>query len=245
MSGRDAYKFLGYFLLPAGAVLAPLSHFVLGSPPLAATGVSMVMMGIICLALARALPQTSSEASYAFLQTAMENISALIEELGLTAKAIYLPASLREGKPQAVIPLLPDAAPQIKAKLPGRLIVRYGPQPQDMGIAVSTLGSASMESLTQKPGPGGKQIEDALSLILVGRLDLATSVRAIENNGQVEVEVSGPRLHYENVWFYRCLGSPLASIVATVTAEAMGKPVVVKSERMARGKSHIQIGVLP
>ena len=244
MVGRDIYRFLGYSLLAGGAILAPFSYVILNSPPLAALGVSMVMLGITCVALARAVPSSSPEASSAFLQAAMENISALIEELGLTARAIYLPASLREGRSQAIIPLAPDAVPHFEGKVPGRLVVRYGPNPQDMGIAVSTLGSVSLESLTEKPCPDGRGIEDTLSHILVGTLDLATSVRAIMSDGRVEVDVSGPRLHYDNVWFYRCLGSPLASIVAAVTAEALDKAVVIKSEKMEKGKNHIEIEVL-
>ena len=244
MSEKGAYYFLGYSLLPGGVILAPFSYLLLNSPPLAALGISMVMLGLTSLALGRTMPRFSSEASQAFLQAGMENTSALIEELGLTATAIYLPACLREGKPQAIIPLLPETVPRLERKVPGRLIVRYGPNPQDIGIAVSTLGSVTVDGTTDKLASGGRDIEETLSRILVGKLDLATSVRAIISDGRVEVEVSGPKLHYDNIWFYRCLGSPLASIAATVTAEALNRPVRIKSEAMEKGKSRIDMEIL-
>ncbi len=244
MSGKSAYRFLGTSLLAGGVILSPFSYFILKSTPLVALGVSSLMLGITCLALQRAVPSVSSEASFAFLQIAMENTAALIEELGLSTKAIYLPASRRDGTAQAIIPLLPNTKLKFDRKLPGRLIVCYGPNPDDIGIAVSTLGSASLKNLETKPGTNAIEIEDALSRILVGSLDLATSVRVIVGEKKVEIEISGPKSHYDNIWFYRCLGSPLASIVATITAEALDKAVMIKSEALKKNKSHIEIEIL-
>jgi hypothetical protein len=60
----------------------------------------------------------------------------------------------------------------------------------------------------------------------------------------VEVEVKGSRLSYEDIWYYRCLGSPTASIVAAISSEALQKPVRIKEESYNKGKSRIVLEVL-
>jgi hypothetical protein len=63
-------------------------------------------------------------------------------------------------------------------------------------------------------------------------------------DNEVSVEVNGSKLHYEDIWYYRCLGSPIASIVASIVSEALGKPVRIKEESYSRGKSNISLEVL-
>jgi hypothetical protein len=119
--------------------MAPIFYFIIGSVPLTAVGLSTLILGLTCAVLANARPYISPEASRVLLKTGMENTAALIEELGIQTRAIYLPSSLRNGQPQALIPLVahPDSF-QFKEKLPGRLIVRYGPGADDMALAVTT-----------------------------------------------------------------------------------------------------------
>src|SRR5512144_468464 len=96
---------LGISLCVAGVIFSPVAYFIISSVPFAATGLSAIMIGFACIALANSRPYLSPEACQLILKTGMENTSALIEELGLTNKAIYLPSSMREGNAQAIIPL--------------------------------------------------------------------------------------------------------------------------------------------
>ena len=175
----------------------------------------------------------------------MENTAALLEELGLTSKAIYLPSTMRDGHPQALIPLVEDRDVQrVKGQIPGRLIVRYGVNHEDMAIAVTTPGSLNIDMLETKPGPTPDGIAAAATYILTGVLDIASSVTVHLADARVEVEVRGSRLSYEDIWYYRCLGSPTASIVAAISAEALQKPVRIKEESYNKGKSRIVLEVL-
>jgi len=175
----------------------------------------------------------------------MENTAALLEELGLRSKAVYLPSSMRDGHPQALVPLVDDREIQlVKAKIPGRLVVRYGANPDDMAIAVTTPGSINIDMLETKPGPTAGEIEAAATYLLTGLLDLASSVSVNVTDAQVNAEVRGSKLHYEDIWFYRCLGSPIASILAAISSEALGKPVRIGEESYDNGKSRIVIEVL-
>ncbi len=213
--------------------------------PLTAVGISTVVIGFVCVALANTRPYISPEACELILKTGMENTAALLEELGVRSKAVYLPSTMRDGHPQALIPLVEDREIQlVKGKIPGRLIVRYGVNPDDMAIAVTTPGSINIDMLETKPGPTSAEIEAAVTYILTAVLDIANSVTVNIADAQVNVEVSGSRLHYEDIWFYRCLGSPVASIVAAISSEALEKPVRIREESYSKGKSRIIIEVL-
>jgi hypothetical protein len=241
----NPYRILGLALLLAGVIFAPVSYFVLGSAALAATGISAIILGFTCISLANTRPYISPEACEVLLKTGMENTAALLEELGLRNKAIYLPSSMRDGHPQALIPLVDERTiREVRQKIPGRMIVRYGARPDDMAIAVTTPGSINIDMLETRPGPTAGEIEAAISYILVGLLDLASSVSVNISDKLVDVEVKDPKLGYENIWYYRCLGSPLASIAAAVSSEALNMPVRVSKESYEEGKSDIQLEVL-
>ena len=241
----NPYRVLGLGLCLAGTIFAPISYFIIGSVPLTAVGMSAIIIGFTCIALANARPYISPEACEVILKTGMENTAALLEELGIRNKAVYLPSSMRDGHPQALIPLGEDRDIQrVKGKIPGRLIVRYGVNPDDMAIAVTTPGSINIDMLETKPGPTSEEIESAVTYILTGLLDIANSVTVNLSDTQVNVEISGPRLHYEDIWYYRCLGSPIASIVAAISSEALEKPIRIKEEDYSKGKSRIILEVL-
>lgn len=241
----NSYRLTGIVLTLAGAVTAPVFYFVAGAVPLTAISLSAVIIGFTCLALANARPYISPEACQMLLKTGMENTSALLEELGITSKAIYVPSDKREGRSQALIPLNDRTEfLNIRDKLPGRLIVRYGTGLEEMAIAVTTPGNINVSLLANKPGPTADDIESALTYVLTGVLDIANSASVNLVDSQVKIEVSGAKLSYENIWYYRCLGSPIASIAASITSEALGKPVRIHEEIQKKGKSVITLEVL-
>ena len=242
----NPYRVLGLGLCIAGAIFAPVSYFIINSVPLTAVGISAIMIGFTSIALADTRPYISPEACQLILRTGMENTAALLEELGLRSKAIYLPSVMRDGHPQALIPLVEGVDVQwVREKIPGRLIVRYGVNPDDMAISVTTPGSINIDLLESKPGPTSGEIEAAATYILTGVLDIADSVTVSLKDARLDVEVSGSRLYYEDIWYYRCLGSPIASIVAAISSEALGKPIRVSDESYSKGKSRIILEVLP
>ena len=98
--------------------------------------------------------------------------------------------------------------------------------------------------LETKPGPTSGEIEAAATYILTGVLDIANSVTVSLADNQIDVGVSGARLNYEDIWYYRCLGSPIASIVAAISSEALRKPIRIKEESYSKGKSRIILEVL-
>jgi len=152
---------------------------------------------------------------------------------------------LTSGRPQALIPLhLNPHLPKPEKPLPKRLVVKYGSNPDDMGLLITTPGSTIISMLGFKPASAPGDIEAALSAVLTMTTNLADSIRVSMGDERILVEVSNPRLEYKSMWVYECLGSPLASMVASIVAEAFDKPVSVEREEFRRDKSMIELRVL-
>lgn len=230
MHESSSYAHLGMALLLAGAIAAPIFFFIVNSVPLTALALSSVLLGVVSLALAKSLPETPPQVARLLLETGLENLAGLIEELGVDAKAIYLPSSLAGGQPRGLIPLHADVRPEITRPLPRRMIVEFGPNPRDAGILVSTPGTAVIPLLGTPPGPTASELEAALVRVLVGALDLAGSVQVTLEPGIVIVDVKDLRFETDDLSIYRVIGTPIASIAAAIVAEGIGRPVKIRSE---------------
>lgn len=243
---KNPYRRLGLALSLSGAVLAPVFYLLLNSVPLAALALSFIMLGLVSAVLGNSQAAVSPEASQMMLRTGVENIASLLEEMGLTSKAVYLPGSSNGSRAKALIPLNGDSSRSIVVtSLPNRLIARYGPGAEDIGLMVTTPGTVSLDGVSLNSiGADPDQIESALSQILVGTMDLADSVSVKASGGQFTIEIINSRLKYDNVWYYRSLGSPLASIAATVVSQALNKAVVISSEEETGKKTRVVIEAL-
>lgn len=231
------YVRLGIALVFGGALFVLIAWLIVSSIPLVAFGLSVILIGVVALALARSLPDVPPEASSVMLRTGLENLSALVEEIGLTAPALYLPSRLTGSVPMALIPLRHNSAqPSIRRALATRLIVSYGPDTQDVGLLVRTAGTTVMQLLESRPGGSPAELESAMVAVLVGRLDLANGLRFYREGTRMVVEVAAPRLDQRDLWISRSLGSPLASIVATMAAEGLDTPVRIQGEDWSAGQ---------
>jgi len=246
VSSKNWYRILGVGLGLGGLGLAPLAHFILQSTASVALGIAMIILGAICLVLERACQRVPPGMSLILMESSLENVSAMLEELGLTARAIYLPSSLTGGKPRALIPLNSNGVPpKVSRPMPRRLIVRYGPGPEDMGLLVSTPGSAAVGMLESKPGATDEEIGIALNSLLVGALDVADGVTVFAEDGKITVEISGSYMAFRNTRLNHCLGSTLASIVASVASEALDRPLVIEQDQLnGKGKGFVELDVL-
>ena len=241
---KNPYRILGIGLAIAGAILSPVFYFIVGSPPLTATAISAVILGFTCIAIANSRPYLSPEATQMLLKTGMENTTALLEELGLQNKATYLP-STSKSQSRALVPLIDKAGTNINAEnLPQRLIVRYGTNAEDMAIAVTTPGNVSIGLLESKPGPTAEEMETALNYLFTGVLDIAHNVAVHIMDAKVEVKINAPKMKYENIWYYQCLGSPIASIIAAVVAEALKKPLKIADEKYQKNEGVVTLEIL-
>ncbi len=244
MQNKNPYTWAGLGLLVAGSLLSLASYFIFLITWLTALGISMLILSFILLALGRTIPRLPPEVSILLLETGINNITNIVEELGISSKAIYLPSSLTSGKPQALIPLHsnPSLSPITKA-LPQRLIVRYGANPDDIGLLVTTTGTIAVSMLELRPGPTSVALESALTSLFRGMLGVADRTTVITKENHIEVEIYNPHIENKAAWANQCLGGPLASVVASVAAEVWNRPVTINQEKHYRGKSSIELEV--
>jgi hypothetical protein len=203
---------------------------VANSVPLTALALSAVLLGTIALFLDRSLPEISPRAAQMLLESGLANLASLLEEMGVSAKALYLPSTLGGTPPRALIPLGPDGQHTISKIGAQRLIVEFGPRPEDLGLLVSTPGSSAMSFLDEPVGSSSSELETALARLLVGVFDIASSVQVSQENGTVRIRMSGIRLDSGDLWVHRILGTPVASVAATVVAEGLKAPITVEAE---------------
>jgi len=224
-------------------MLSALSFLVLQSTPLTALGISTIILGAVTFAIDKGQPKIPPEASAILLQSGLENISAIVEELGLKAKAIYLPKSITKEKPKALIPL--DANTKINTQtLPKRLIVKYDNTPQSMGLLITTPGSAVANQVETKTAYSASDVESSISQVLSGTVNLADGARVKIEEDKIKVEVINPRLQDNKMWIYESIGTPITSIVASVVAEVTDRPITITSEQYGKGKILVELKVL-
>ncbi len=207
---------------------------------------STLILASISFGIAAGQPQIPPEISDILLQSGTENISALVEELGLKSKAIYLPSSMTNGKPQALIPLHSNPHPPELGRIvfPKRLIVKHGVNPDDMGLLITTPGSTVSENITAKPDSTDADLESTLTSILAGTVNLADSAKINTKDDVIDIEISNTRLENRKMWIYEILGTPLASIVVSIVAQVIDKPILISEEQTFKGKSILKLKVL-
>jgi hypothetical protein len=241
---RNPYTWAGLGLLTIGVFLSIAAYFVFQLVWLTALGICMLILAFILIALGKAIPRLPPEVCSLLLETGIENIASLIEELGIKTKAIYLPSSLARDGPLAFLPLHSSSArPSITKSLPRRLLARYGANPDDIGLLISTIGSTAMTMLDSKPGASAPELESALTSLFNGRLGIANGTRVVCDNGTIKVEIDKPRLESGKSWSHQCLGGPIANMVACVAAEAWNKPMTIRQEEHQEGKCRAELEV--
>jgi hypothetical protein len=230
-------------LTATGLVLFGLAALILRSTPLIALGISTAIIGAVMFSVAKGQPKIPPQVSAILLQSSIENISALVEELGLKTKAIYLPSTVTGDKPKALIPL--DSNVEIGKKvLPKRLIVKYGSKPHDIGLLLITPGSSVGGLVEAKPDCSAGELESAVLQVLVGTTGLADDTKVTMNEDRVLLEIVNPRLENRKMWVYESIGTPLASIAASTVSEVLDKAVSINKETVARGKLLVELKVL-
>ncbi len=226
-----------------GALLASVSYFILSSIPLTALGLSAVILGPTLIAVGRGRASRPPHLSELLFECSQENLSAIMEELGVTSKAVYLPSSMVEGGPLALVSPNTDLdLASVEGKLPRRLLVWR--KPNYVGIIVSTPGSIACRRFAPEGEATIANLESTLASILTGDLDLADGVSVAETGeGTLIVELTNPRLTEKHLVVHDVLGSTLASIVASVTSEVLKSPVVIEGEEKHRARLIIRLSL--
>ena len=221
---NKTYAMFGIILILIGLFLAVLSYFVLGSVPLVAVGLSVIILGSTSLALSKSRPKLSPELCQIFYKTGVKNASAILREMEIENRAIYLPRSARNGRSFALVPLNRD-------------------------LTFTTPGNLCLDFLRHELGSTPDEIQSAMLYILHGVLDIANGIKVDLTDSGLTVKVSGIQLpdqeiSDDEVLFTQCFGSPIASIAAAICCEAMDRPVKIAFETLQKGTARITLEML-
>lgn len=235
---RVRYIRLGSGLVAAGACILIASLFVLGSYPGVSTGIALLVLGVVILLLGTTTPGVPADLADLLVRVGYENLGRLLEEIGLQSRAVYLPSAVSSGGARTFIPLVDGTCTGIPPQpLDDRLVTFCGDGADDVGLLVSSPGSAALALLEYPPGETMDELSVALNQLAVSSLRVAEKVDLFEHDGMIEA-----RFRRESVpaqWLSSsvegCLGSLCGSIAAAVVAEGKGRGVVIESESVERG----------
>jgi hypothetical protein len=233
---RDRYVTMGTALLASGALVLATSLLLLSSHPGIATGMAMLVLGLVILLLGKTATEMSPELASLLVRTGEVNLGRLLEEVGLQTHAVYLPSSLAPGGARALIPLDPEAGLPEALNLNDRLVVFYGDGADDAGLLVAAPGCLALELLPQPPGPTVDEMQVSLTRLAVATLAIARGVDIHESDGKTEVRFDGEHVPPGGTpsAVERSLGSLSGSIAAALVAEARGQAVTIESEAVDR-----------
>jgi hypothetical protein len=240
---KNPYTWSGTGLLICGSIIGLSAYFIFNSIWLTSLGMCLFVLSIVIIILGKSVSRLPAEACSLLLETGFGNVTALLEELGVQTKALFLPSSLTNRQPRAFIPL-DNSVPQpdISRALPRRLITRYGTSPEEIGILVPTIGSAATAILKKKPEARFNELELALTSLFTERLGLAGGAKVSSGaDKHIGVEIIKPRLENGVIRYHQCLGSPMATIIASVTAEAWDAPVTINREEQDKGRHYVEL----
>lgn len=227
----NRYTFTAWAFLVAGVPIAAVAYFILDVVWLTAMGLALVIIGLLLFGLARSLPRLSPEFARLLFSTSADNLAILFEELAVKTQAVYLPPDFTGGRGRALIPLSgrPDIT-NLKTRLPNRLIVHYGNNPQDLGLLVNTPGTPALASINITLEENAEVVGAALSALFSGTLDMADSTIVYNKDNAVKITFEKLRYEHQNDRTFQVLGSVPASIAATFVAAAWQHPTVIISE---------------
>lgn len=240
------YKLLGAILTLIGLALI-LFSFYFGLNPIAfnAGGLSTIILGFTCICLAYTSPRIPLETAHLFLNAEVENTTVILEALEIKNKAVYFPHQAMEENPQSLIPLSEDLdIKKVSDKLHIGSLIKLMPNSDIPAVAVTTPGNISLSLYRSRPGGSAAELESALKYLLTRELSLASGIRVNLRDSQIIVEVRRASILFEDNLYFRSVGSPIASITAAISSEALEKPVRIVEERNHQRNIRISLEVL-
>jgi len=170
---------------------------------------------------------------------AWENVSALVEASGVANNGIYLPSSAVGDEPMVLIPSTPVTSLG-GIKIIGKPLATYGQGAT--GLLLASPGSRAVAACREVIS---SDLEASLRNCLVRELSLARGV-AVTEGEVIGVRVEGARLIdlYGNSAIKAVLGSAMASIVASIAAEVLNRPIAILDEARDEGALLVRLRVL-
>lgn len=231
----NSYQSLGLSLIAFGAILFPVSYFIVRSIPLSALGIGSIIIGAASAMLpSNAIPKRIVRE---MLRNSATNIEAILEEFNVSGKALFLPP--RNGYVTAFITLeevniqevadARDIPLRVLSIASGRRGITVFPPGSELAKAIEAYQEASYEHL--------------LSNLLVNEAEMASSVKVIDKRDKLLIGINNPRIIPQLPRFNRSLGTLPSCIAASCAAFKLKKRVAIEEEMIMNGKILLTLSI--
>lgn len=218
---------LGAFLISFGALLSPLSFFLLQSVPLTSLGLATLILGISAIMLPEE-PIPKREV-IALFKDSMRNFDLFFEEVGPKGRAIYLPGV---DTVYVFVPFTREAPPVKElARAPKRIITE----------ATGRLGLMLLSPIAEMIRDLEGGLEETLRELIVEKLELAEGLKLATAKDEFIIEFEGLKIREGKGIRRSSAGSICTIISASLIAKLTKFSLRLAEEREEKGKLLVRL----
>jgi hypothetical protein len=245
-------------MLVLGALVGVFGYFI-GIIPILALGLGALLLGVIILTLPE--PTTSKIDRLIILSSlpSLQDIDALIEDLDIESRGIYIPVSGFGAVPKVLLPIkesIPPILPPVRLTRSRRIFLTLGRNQNERGILLNPPGGEivrALENLLQVD-LSTMNLDEFGTRLGFGFEALNISTRAVEvqvDGAAVRVSVQSistanleERLRSEASRLVAQIGSPIASAIAAAISKVTGKHVRINNSNLDGARLTVALEVL-
>ena len=248
---------LGIFMLVVGATVGTFS-FLNNIIPLIAFGLGTLFLGIMIIFLPESASFRSDRTALLSSFPSLMNLEALIEDLDINTRGIYIPTTGFGTVPKIVVPMIElDIPPDTLMRFANsnRVFVSVGANPRDRGILLNSPGGAILTALESclQLDLSMMQTSDLEARLNFGfevlGISKNTTVRGGEEDLTVEMQLTSlleleKRLRTDAPRIVKQIGTPLTSAVASALCKAKRKYVKLADSTLQNSLLAIHLTLL-
>ena len=254
----ETFSAAGIFMLVLGALVGVFGYFI-GIIPILALGLGSLLLGVIILSLPE--PTASKTGRLIILSSlpSLLDIDALIEDLDIGSRGIYIPVSGFGNVPKVLLPIkesTPPLLPPARLTRSRRVFLTLGKSENERGILLNPPGGevvSALENLLQVDLSTIKMDEFAARIGFgFETLNISSRAVALESVGTaVRVDVRSlsiadleERLRSEAPRLIAQIGSPVTSAIAAAISKVTGNHVRINDSNFDGSRLRVSLEVL-
>lgn len=230
---RESFSLFGKIMIIFGTVISLFFYIFFGNIPLTALGIGSIIVGIAAILLPEEpIPSLTIRS---LIESSALTIEAILEELRIESKGIYLPPN--ETYVSVVLPLKSIESLEFDefSKDNVFLLVRNTP-----AIKFFPPGCTIAKSIINQD----LSLDEALEKVLVDTTEFCSKVKLVETVEGIVIEIDSPYTKEKLPYFSKCLGSLPASLCAIVTATVKKSALQIIKEEIDKNKLYVYIKLL-
>lgn len=224
----DRYTLIGVVFLVVGILFTEYSLLFLKNVQLTAVGFSIIILG----AATSFIPENPvpSDIVRSMINEVYLNIESILSQFEASEKCVYLPPKNQQFFAYvSLAPKLPPIASLKKLDSRSNLVTSIDDHP---GLLITV----PISTIVFNSGTEESNLEALLKQILVDQYETVDSIKALQTNSQIVVQMSGIKISLELPRFNKVFGSLQSSLVGSILAYKIDQPILFKNEIIAQNE---------